>query len=81
MVWSCANCLNPIKLNTDPNTVEYTANWIGILPHITTLLGFIIAMFHQLLTGEAGQWVMDGITKTSFIRETPAIFPKHEIDE
>ena len=43
------------------------ANWIGILPHITTFLGFIIAIVHQLFTGEAGQWVLDGFTKTTFI--------------
>ena len=43
------------------------ANWIGILPHITTFLGFIIALVHQLFTGEAGQWVLDGFTKTTFI--------------
>jgi F-type H+-transporting ATPase subunit a len=43
------------------------ANWIGILPHITTFFGFIIAIIHQLITGEAGKWVVDGITKTTFI--------------
>jgi F-type H+-transporting ATPase subunit a len=43
------------------------ANWIGILPHITTFIGFVIAMGHQLITGEAGQWVVNGITKTTFI--------------
>tara|TARA_A100001015_G_C14987745_1_gene712329 strand:+ start:189 stop:1046 length:858 start_codon:yes stop_codon:yes gene_type:complete len=43
------------------------ANWIGILPHITTFVGFLIAMVHHLFTGEAGQWIVDGITKTTFI--------------
>ena len=43
------------------------ANWIGILPHITTFFGFIIAIVHHLFTGDAGQWVLDGITKTTFI--------------
>ena len=43
------------------------ANWIGMLPHITTFFGFVIALIHQLFTGDAGQWVLDGITKTTFI--------------
>lgn len=42
------------------------ANWIGILPHITNFFGFIIAIIHHLFTGEAGHWVVDGITKTTF---------------
>ncbi len=49
------------------------ANWIGILPHITTFIGFIIAMVHQLFTGDAGQWVANGITKTTFI-PSPSTF-------
>ena len=43
------------------------ANWIGILPHVSTLIGFVFAIVHQLFTGEAGQWIIDGITKTAFI--------------
>ena len=50
------------------------ANWIGILPHITTLIGFIIAMVHQVFSGEAGQWVVEGITKTTFIPSQSTIY-------
>ena len=49
------------------------ANWIGILPHITTLFGFVIAMIHQIITGNAGQWVVNGITQTTFI-PNPDVF-------
>lgn len=42
------------------------ANWIGILPHISQFIGFIIAMAHQLITGNAGEWVESGITSARF---------------
>jgi F-type H+-transporting ATPase subunit a len=42
------------------------ANWIGILPHISTFFGFLIAMVHALFSSDAGQWVVDGLTKTTF---------------
>ena len=50
------------------------ANWIGILPHITTFIGFIIAMLHQLFTGEAGKWVADGITNSVFVPSQNTIY-------
>ncbi|MEK9727590.1 MAG: F0F1 ATP synthase subunit A [Candidatus Margulisiibacteriota bacterium] len=50
------------------------ANWIGILPHITTFFGFIIAMIHQLFTGEAGQWIVDGVTKTTFVPNSSTFY-------
>tara|TARA_A100001015_G_C14993896_1_gene715290 strand:+ start:607 stop:1464 length:858 start_codon:yes stop_codon:yes gene_type:complete len=43
------------------------ANWIGILPHITTFIGFIIAMIHQTIFGGAGEWILDGITGSVFV--------------
>ena len=35
------------------------ANWIGIWPHITTFIGFLIALVHQLFTGAAGEWAVN----------------------
>lgn len=49
------------------------ANWIGILPHITTFIGFIVAMIHQLFTGDAGQWVIDSTSKFALITKTTFI--------
>ena len=43
------------------------ANWIGILPHVTQFIGFVIAMGHQLITGNAGEWVETGITNAKFV--------------
>jgi F-type H+-transporting ATPase subunit a len=42
------------------------ANWIGMLPHIATFFGFIIGALHSLFSADAGQWVVDGLTKTTF---------------
>ena len=44
------------------------ANWIGILPHITTFLGFIIALVHQLFTGEAVNGYLMGLQKQRLFR-------------
>ena len=43
------------------------ANWIGILPHIAQFFGFLIAVIHYLFTGTAGEFVVNGLTKSSFI--------------
>jgi F-type H+-transporting ATPase subunit a len=50
------------------------ANWIGILPHITRFFGFIIAVIHQLFTGQAGEWVLNGITNTTFIPSSSTFY-------
>lgn len=43
------------------------ANWIGILPHVTQFIGFLIGITHHIISGNAGEWVFNGITKTTFI--------------
>ncbi len=50
------------------------ANWIGILPHVSAFLGFLIAMLHQLFTGNAGEWVVNGVFNTNFIPSTNTFY-------
>lgn len=50
------------------------ANWIGILPHITSVVGFVLAMVHHLFTGNAGEWVVNGITNTTFIPNMDTVY-------
>lgn len=50
------------------------ANWIGMLPHIAQFVGFLIGMVHHAITGNAGQWVVNGITQTQFIPNPSTVY-------
>ena len=50
------------------------ANWIGILPHVAQIFGFLIAIVHHLFTGLAGEFVFNGITNTTFIPNPSTLY-------